>query len=143
MFMSTLPEREYLCDIVESVWAGFLGITVDRASGEPGTCECASSIRIEGAWNGMLVVACSRQLARQAAINMFHCNPERLRDEFLVDAMNEVANIIGGNVKSLLPSPSSLRLPRFHEDWHPLSVGQCATFRSGSDALYVILTEDD
>lgn len=142
MFMSTLPEQEHLCDITESVWMGFLDIPLERSSAAPGVCECASSIRIEGAWNGTVVVACSRRLARQVALNMFHCSEEKLTEDYVIDAMNEVANIIGGNVKSLLPSPSSLRLPRFHQDWHPVTPGLSATFNSGNDAMCVFIGED-
>lgn len=142
MFMSTLPEQEHLCDITESVWMGFLDIPLDRTSASPGVCECASSIRIEGAWNGTVVVACSRKLAQQVALNMFHCSRDKLSEDYVIDAMNEVANIIGGNVKSLLPSPSSLRLPQFHLDWHPAMNGQYAAFTSGHDAMCVFISED-
>lgn len=142
MFMSTLMELEHLCDITESVWAGFLDIPLERASASPGMCECASSIRIEGAWNGEVIVACSHSLARQVALNMFHCPEDKLRNEYLADAMNEVANIIGGNIKSLLPSPSYLRLPRFHENWLPHAGGQHVAFSSGNSLLYVFLSED-
>ncbi|MDP2227974.1 MAG: chemotaxis protein CheX [Moraxellaceae bacterium] len=141
MLMNTMPAQEHLCDITENVWMGFLDLPLQRSTGLPVACECAASIMIEGAWNGQVVVACSRRLAQRVAAVMFQCEDSELREALWADALNEIANIIGGNVKSLLPSPSRLGLPHFHTAWVPPESGQVATFSSEGDALHVLLIE--
>lgn len=137
-----MPEDEHLSDITESVWTGFLDIPLARSRSEPEACECAASVRIEGAWNGSLVVCCSRQLAQRVASTMFQCDEDELREALWSDALGEIANIIGGNVKAMLPAPSQLGLPRFHSDWRPSGQGQVVTFRSEGEPLHILLLDE-
>ncbi|MGH8492535.1 MAG: chemotaxis protein CheX [Moraxellaceae bacterium] len=134
-----MPEKEHLSDITESVWTGFLDIPLARSRGEPEACECAASVSIKGAWNGSLVVCCSRQLAQRVASTMFQCDEEEMREALWSDALGEIANIIGGNIKAMLPAPSQLGLPRFHADWQPQLEGQIVAFRSDGEPLHVLL----
>lgn len=138
----TMPEEDHLSDITENVWTGFLDIPLARAAAAPARCECAATVRIEGAWNGSLVVCCSRSLAQRVAATMFQCDTEELREALWSDALGEIANIIGGNVKAVLPAPSRLGLPRFHADWLPPELGQAVSFSSDGEALHVLLLED-
>lgn len=142
MLMNTMPEQEHISDITENVWTGFLDIPLARASGEPEVCECAASISIEGAWNGVVVVCCSQRLAQRVAAAMFQCDSEEMREALWSDALGEIANIIGGNVKALLPSPSKLGLPHFHADWHPPKSGQAVAFSSEGEPLHIMLVDD-
>lgn len=136
-----MPEEEQLSEVTESVWTGFLDIPLARASGQPARSECAASVTIEGAWNGSLVVCCSRALAQRVAATMFHCDSEELREALWSDAMGEIANIIGGNIKATLPAPSQLGLPRYYTDWQPPVHGEIVSFRSEGEPLYVLLVE--
>lgn len=138
----TMPEEDHLSDITENVWTGFLDIPLARADGSPAVCECAAAVRIEGAWNGSLVVCCSRSLAQRVAATMFQCDTEELREALWSDALGEIANIIGGNVKAVLPAPSRLGLPRFHADWRMPPLGQTVGFDSEGEPLHVLLLED-
>lgn len=145
--MSSFPEEEHLSDITESVWTGFLDIPLARTRGEPSGCECAASVSIQGAWNGALVVCCSRQLAQRVATTMFQCEDDELREALWSDALGEIANIIGGNVKAMLPSPSQLGLPRFHVDWQlgpagQSRAGQIVAFRSDGEPLHILLLDE-
>lgn len=140
--MSNLPEEEHLSDITESVWTGFLDIPLARTRGEPSGCECAASVSIQGAWNGSLVVCCSRQLAQRVATTMFQCEADEMREALWSDALGEIANIIGGNVKAMLPAPSQLGLPRFHADWQPRHQGQVVAFRSEGEPLHILLLDE-
>jgi chemotaxis protein CheX len=138
----TMPEEDHLSDITENVWTGFLDIPLARAVAAPENSECAATVRIEGAWNGSLVVCCSRSLAQRVAATMFQCDTEELREALWSDALGEIANIIGGNVKAVLPAPSRLGLPRFHVDWLPPQLGQAVSFDSEGEPLHVLLVED-
>lgn len=110
---STLPPPGQLQDVVESVWSGLLGIPLAPGGDPAALGEClAAEVAISGRWNGKVTVFCSRRVALRAASIMFRQPPERIDDALLADALSELVNIIGGNIKALLPAPSRLSLPR-------------------------------
>lgn len=72
-------------------------------------------IEIGGTWAGVVELTCSVAAARRVAAAMF-CLPEPDLDEVAVrDAVGELVNIVGGNLKSLLAPPTSLSLPTVEE----------------------------
>ncbi|MFN3713484.1 MAG: chemotaxis protein CheX [Alcanivoracaceae bacterium] len=70
-------------------------------------------VSISGAWQGVVEVRVTGTMGRRIAALMFRCATQEVDDDKLRDALDEVANIIGGNVKALLPSPSQLSIPSF------------------------------
>jgi chemotaxis protein CheX len=74
------------------------------------------SVTITGTSNGIVTVDCSETLARRLAAAMFDAEPGALSEEDVLDSLGEVANIIGGNIKALLPGPSRLGLPKIDHD---------------------------
>lgn len=56
-------------------------------------------------------IACSRQLAEQVAAAMFATTVGEIDDAAVFDAVGELANIVGGNVKALLVDEAVLTLP--------------------------------
>lgn len=107
-------------DIVRSVATLCLGIHAarvpDDAPDRSGQDLVTASVTISGAWSGSVAVSCSPALARRAAIAMF--GTANLSDDEACDALRELANIIGGNFKGLVSSPSYLSLPVSRD--HPL-----------------------
>lgn len=77
----------------------------------PGNEHLLGTIQIKGAWDGEVVIRTSEALARQLAQEMLQVPQGELKDEDIVDVLAEVTNMIGGNIKSQLDSPSSLTLP--------------------------------
>jgi len=76
-------------------------------------CEglyCAH-IEIEGDWHIQLFVICPTELAHHIAATMFMMEPDELSEEEIGDAMGELVNILGGNVKGILPGENGLSLP--------------------------------
>lgn len=98
--------------VVESVFAELLDLPAARpAAAQPAASGAMlrASVRISGAWRGEVVVDCPEELARRTAAAMWGGRP---RDRGQVtDAIGELANMIAGNVKVLLPGPSRLSLP--------------------------------
>ncbi len=80
-------------------------------------------VRISGAWEGSVMIGCSGQLARRAAGAMFDVPPEDATESDLSDAIGELANVLGGNVKGLVPGPSLLSLPTVSADLGPGASG--------------------
>ena len=69
------------------------------------------SVTIKGRSHAIVTVDCSKTLARRLGGAMFEAEPSTLSSEDIADALGEIANIIGGNIKALLPGPSQLGLP--------------------------------
>lgn len=99
-----------LLAVAETVWRGILSLPI-----RPGTARIArgeqtvsASIQISGVWEGAIAVHCPVRLARRIAATMFG---GEIEDDLVQDALGEVANIIAGNVKRLLPGPCGLSLP--------------------------------
>ena len=68
-------------------------------------------VSISGAWAGSVMIGCSEGLAKHAAGTMFDIPPENTTSSDVADAVGELANVLGGNVKGLVPGPSALSLP--------------------------------
>jgi chemotaxis protein CheX len=69
------------------------------------------SVSVSGSWDGSVTVAMTGGLPRAAAASMFMADDESLTSAEICDVVGELANMIGGNAKSLLPAPSRLSLP--------------------------------
>ncbi len=96
--------EHYVDELVEMVWGQTLGIELTAADAEtPGHEHTVEGhIHISGAWSGTLILQCAVGLARQAARRMFDRSEDELALEELQDAVGELTNIVGGNLKSVL-----------------------------------------
>lgn len=80
---------------------------------EPLPADVVSSwVQVSGPWNGTVVLT----VGRETAVELTRCllkehAPEVLEPEDVEDALGELANVVGGNVKGVLPAPSLLGLP--------------------------------
>lgn len=95
------------------VWESVLGVTLLRQDRipEPPPRLLAGCVHVTGAWEGAVLIECSERTASQAAGVMFGASPASLAPDDVQDALGELANMTGGNVKALLPGPSTLSLP--------------------------------
>lgn len=137
--MKPILQYDLIDDVAQQVWSQFLGIPITAIPMPQGQSECAAVISIEGHWNGAVIVACSRRLARQAAATMLSLPAAEIDEACWRDTLNEVANIIGGNIKALLPGPSRLGLPEPCDGWQPAGDPNTITYRSDDGPLYVAL----
>ncbi|MCL6503153.1 MAG: chemotaxis protein CheX [Pirellulales bacterium] len=71
----------------------------------------AASVQVTGAWQGALVLECAPPLARCIAARLFNIDENEATPADMRDALGEIANIVGGNLKARLPGPSALSLP--------------------------------
>jgi chemotaxis protein CheX len=70
-----------------------------------------ANIQISGEWQGIVALKIEHHLAKQLAAKMFSMEEEQITDDEINEAVSEMVNIIGGNLKSLLPQPNQLSLP--------------------------------
>jgi chemotaxis protein CheX len=107
-----------LSEVTEQVWESFINADGDpeaarlRPIGRPGRPGGISAVvTVAGAWHGAIVVSCSPAAARQLAGVLLGLPEGQVSTNDVDDALGELANIIGGNIKGLLPGPSTLSLP--------------------------------
>jgi chemotaxis protein CheX len=105
-----------LTEITERVWDSLVEVPLlPRQPGQPGPVAGARTmtgcVQITGAWEGAVTVHCSAELAKALTAAMFMVDPQDTTPEEISDALGELANMVGGNVKALLPEPCRISLP--------------------------------
>jgi len=107
--------EEEILEITEVTWQSMLGLEIAPrvvpASMDSPEGYLTGKVEISGAWTGAVLLHGSRQLAEAAAAVIFSTEPGGGSEQDSLDAMYELTNIIGGNIKSLLPEPCQLSLP--------------------------------
>ena len=107
---------EQVVSIAQDVWESFLSLTLlphplgDAAPDTTGP-TLTGCVSVSGSWDGSVFLQCGADQAREAAEAMFGAEPGDLSDDEVSDALGELTNMVGGNIKSLLPAPSQLSLP--------------------------------
>ena len=107
-----------IIEITREVWSSFLSLeieAVDLASAPLHGGRITGVVSISGAWQGSVVLECAHDHAVAAAEAMFAAEPGSLSADEVGDALGELTNMVGGNVKSLLPAPSTLSIPSVAE----------------------------
>ena len=112
--IATLLGNDDLWEIANQTWGAFLGdvplLPADPTA--PDVTGVIASVAITGAWDGHVVIRATRDLAVSVASALLFVDAAEVSDADLVDATGELANVVAGNVKCLLPQPSLLALPR-------------------------------
>ncbi|MEU7903130.1 chemotaxis protein CheX [Actinoplanes sp. NPDC049118] len=110
-----LVGEDDLAEMVEQVWVSYLdpeGISPLVLNGDAKQLsEVHSTVSITGTWHGHLVYASSRNAAKKAAAAFLAMEPDEVSQDDLSDVLGELANIVGGNVKAMLPAGCYLSLP--------------------------------
>lgn len=108
--------EQEIFEITEMTWQAMLGLDI-QARTLPLTFDLAGEfwtgkVEISGAWNGVMVLHGSGQLAHSAASVIFANDCSEVSAQERSDAMYELTNVIAGNIKSLLPGTCQLALPQ-------------------------------
>jgi hypothetical protein len=112
--VTALIDEATIQAIAEESWLALVGddeFLMPMPGGEPDDA-LSSWVEIVGPWNGAVVLTCGRATAEQLSRCLLaeHAPPV-LDAEDVEDALGELANVVGGNVKAVLPGPSVLGLP--------------------------------
>ena len=102
-------------EITQNVWGSMIGLELQAAPGvavmPPSKHSISGCVHISGAWDGSVVFECAMNLARRATELMLGMEAGSASSDDVYDAVGELTNMIGGNLKSLVPFPSQLSLP--------------------------------
>lgn len=137
-------KEDELVQYAEMIWSSFLGLKAQRShevyTSDPTNVE--SCVLITGSWIGAVSINCPESLAYKIAEIMFHLTPGSVGIEELQDAIGEIINMIGGNIKSLMSPSSHLSLPIVavggHSLQYPMTQIVCKVTMKSLDQLFQI-----
>jgi len=112
------PNESQIRSIVRSVWSTQLGLEIldaEEAVQPSSTATMTAAIHISGDYHGGIRLECSRTIVRSAASIMFDIPADQLVDDDERDVIGELANVVAGNVKALIPGTNSISLPTIVE----------------------------
>ena len=125
----TTTEKE-IEGLAISIWATLFdpGLALTRRTDVlPDALAVSGIVHVNGAWRGAVLLQCSAPLAQRLTAALFQsAGPHDAED--LRDTVGELTNMLAGNVKALLPSPSAISLPTvaFGSDYALMVVGTTA-----------------
>ena len=108
-----LIDEETVQSIAQEAWSALIGddeFLVPLPGGLPDDAV-SSWVEVVGPWTGAVVLTCGRATAEELSRCLLaeHAPPV-LDAEDVADGLGELANVVGGNVKAVLPGPSVLGL---------------------------------
>jgi chemotaxis protein CheX len=109
-----LLENEQLRELVESVVGALLGMSVLRADNQPELDRSVLfevNVPIQGESASVVQLHTTEGFARRATATMFRLPVSSVSPEDIRDSLSEIGNILGGNIKGILPGVNSLGLP--------------------------------
>jgi chemotaxis protein CheX len=111
--MQTVVEVELLTQIVQSVFATMMELEVfpDEIPWSPVGDRLTSMVSLTGDWNGAVLLECNRKQACQFAGRILAMEPPETVDDDVRDVLGELANMIGGNMKSGMSTGVRLSMP--------------------------------
>ena len=114
-----LDLEQCVAELSEAVWAQTLGLPLERVGEAPTFREpiIVGQVQASGDWQGRVTVQCSLAAAQRAAHIMFSTQTAPDSPQDILDAVGELANMIGGNVKALMSNEGCvLSLPMVTEN---------------------------
>lgn len=111
---TSVVDEAALSEIVTFVWQTLVGTDAEpAATSAPIDDPRIATISIGGPWTAALVVTVSAELARSYAATLLGLEVAELETDDVADALGELANVVGGNVKGMLDDDgaSTLTLP--------------------------------
>ena len=104
--------RDAIVEVAAAVFETMAAVRVEASAraGEHQDYAYTAAVYYAGAWKGALLLECS---AEQAArwTSLFLSLPYPPEEEYIRDGLGEIANVLAGNLKPLLPPGVGLSIP--------------------------------
>ena len=141
MSSSDIPSAQVLAGLVSKVTETMFGMsflldsdsTKDRPPYETSVPWRTIVLPINGARQLTVAIASDEPGAMELASAMFGCKQDAVDDGMLTDALSEIANIVAGQVKSLMNVDQALGLPKMFQHKNSgidPTVWKCAMLKS-------------
>lgn len=106
-------DREQITQVAGTIWESVLGLPIESCDDQAAAAgrTTAACVYITGAWDGAVLLDCPVDVARRAAAIMFGMDAAAVTIAELQEAVAELVNMVGGNLKALLPEKCFLSLP--------------------------------
>ena len=119
----------YRCDIyglAQSVFLGMLNLDVEESEAQlqSGREMVTAAVYFAGAWKGAVLLQCDRRQACEFTARLMRIPLPAAFDDDVRDAVGELVNIIGGNLKPILPRGIAISMPSVVEG-EPTSLRVC------------------
>jgi chemotaxis protein CheX len=115
--MRAILDEQNVIKANDQFWEQMLAMKLETISDSEHLSACSKHMRgsvgIKGAWEGCIEVRMECGLAYEAAAAMMMQPVETVAELDVADALKEIANMIGGILKSALPRPTSMNVPEF------------------------------
>ncbi len=98
--------------LTQMIWQSTFGQSLEKPDNILADIEGSEGwVQIAGAWDGVIRIKVSDDQLIFVTKTMFLLEDDPASKNDLQEAMGELTNLIGGNIKALLPAPSQLSLP--------------------------------
>jgi chemotaxis protein CheX len=107
-------DSDALYGIMVETWTAYLGMEQGEPLARienPGPLNVVASVSITGAWDGHVIVSTSEAASVAIAAAMLDLDADAVSEADILDAAGELVNVVGGNVKNVMPAPTHLSLP--------------------------------
>lgn len=110
---STQIRSDDLAQIVQAVFETTMNLEAFEAQSPrlPLRERLVASVELKGGWNGEVLVECGAPQACRFAGHFLGTATPACADSVVLDVLGELANVIGGNLKSMLARGIQLSLP--------------------------------
>jgi chemotaxis protein CheX len=103
-------------EIARMIWETVFDLVLEPADDVELSEESTvtSFVLVDGEWQGAVMLQCPMVLAEALTVSMFDGNSDgcpTMSEADVRDAVGEVANMVAGNIKALLPEPCHISLP--------------------------------
>lgn len=113
----------------------------DSVDSEPAT---VAAVTITGEWNATLEVATCKEASATIASVMFATPANEVTDEEIADAIAEVANMIGGNLKGQMGGECNLSIPCVGNSlWDSPTEAISLAYKLGDGFVQVVFRENE
>jgi chemotaxis protein CheX len=149
--MQSKVDVEVLQQIVGSVFQQMMSLDISPSETEctPGTDRLTSFVQITGDWEAAVLFECNQWQACQFAGRILSVDPPESVDDDVRDVLGELANMIGGNIKSEMPKGLRLSMPTVVDGSHVglrfcgSKVRQTLSFECSEGAFWVFVQEKE
>lgn len=141
-----LPSEDVVSEMTRIVWSTMLGLEAVAGLEAAEAAAFVTSVDISGAWEGTVSISFTRSLAQKVTAAMLASAAPDSTDATVAevsDAIGELANMVGGNVKGLFAGPCKLSIPRVEPASAalPLGTGSRCWFECGGQPFSVTVLE--